>query len=75
MKKIMKENRYATKAEFIREAIREKMRDLEKEKELIRLKSAYGSGKKRGRKITDEDIHRAGETAVREIAQQLGVRL
>lgn len=53
-------NRYATRTEFIRDAIREKLSDLEKEellKELVRLK---GSVK---RKTTDKQLHDAGEKA------------
>jgi len=37
LERIMKKNRYATKTEFIREAIREKMRQLE-EKEILQDK-------------------------------------
>ena len=68
----MKSHRYATKTEFIREAVREKIRDLETQHALQRLERAYGSGKK-DKKITDEDIHRAGEEAFKEIAKKLGV--
>lgn len=75
MEQVMKENRYATKAEFIREAIRDKLNQLEKQKALLRLEAAYGAGLKKGRKITDEDVHRAGEAAVKELARDLGVSL
>ena len=75
MEKTMKNNRYSTKAEFIREAIREKMKDLEKEAALMRLEKVYGAGKKKGRKITDEMIHKAGDEAVKEIAKKLKVDL
>ena len=75
MDKAMKAHRYATKAEFIREAIRDKMKDLEKEEALLRLEKAYGAGAAKGRKITDDDIHNAGEAAIRDIAEQLGVKL
>ena len=67
IKKAMKSHRYATKAEFIREAIRDKIKDLEKEKALLRLEKAYGASK---RKTTDEDIHNAGEKAFEDIARQ-----
>ncbi|MBI2507969.1 hypothetical protein HYV89_03375 [Candidatus Woesearchaeota archaeon] len=44
IEKIMKENRYSTKTEFIREAIRDKIDDLEKKEALKRLEKAYGVG-------------------------------
>ena len=65
---IMKKHRYSTKTEFIREAIRDKIKDLEKEELLLRAKNLYGSSK---RKTTDEDIHRAGEKAFRELKREL----
>lgn len=75
MEEVMKEHRYTTKAEFIREAVRDKIIGLEKRQALLRLEKAYGAGKAKGRNITDEDIHKAGEAAVREIAPELGVDL
>ena len=75
MEKVMKACRYATKAEFIREAIRDKMRDLETKDALMRLEKAYGAGAHRKRKITDENVHKAGEEAFEEIAKRLGVKL
>ncbi len=75
IERVMKGHNYSTKAEFIREAIRDKIKDLEKDKALQRLREAYGAGVKKGRKISDEDIHKAGEEAVKEIAQGLGVNL
>lgn len=75
MEKVMKENRYATKAEFIREAIRDKMKDLETKAALMRLEAAYGAGKKKGRNITDEQIHKAKDEAFEELARKMGVSL
>ena len=75
MVKIMKVNRYATKAEFIREAIRDKMHDLETKAALKRLEAAYGAGVHKGRKITDADLHRAKDKAFEEVARKLGVDL
>ena len=75
LEKVMKENRYATKTEFIREAVRDKMHDLEKQKALLRLELAYGAGIKKGRKISDEDVHKAGKEAVKEMARKLHVDL
>jgi Arc/MetJ-type ribon-helix-helix transcriptional regulator len=75
LEQVMKENRYSTKTEFIREAIRDKINQLEKQKALLRLEMAYGAGAGKGRKISEQDIHRAGEEAVKEIAKSLGVKL
>lgn len=58
-KKLAK-HRYSTRTEFIRDAIREKLSDLEKEdilKELVKLK---GSSK---HKTSDEQLHAAREKA------------
>ena len=75
MERVMKEHRYSTKTEFIREAVRDKIKDLEKEAALLRLQQAYGAGAKKGRKITSSDLHRAREIAAREIAKKHGVDL
>ena len=75
IEKTMKEHRYSTKTEFIREAVRDKIKNLEKQEALLRLEQAYGAGAKKGRKILDADIHQAGEDAVKEIAKALGVEL
>jgi len=64
----MKRHRYTTKTEFIREAIRDKIRDLEKEDALIRVRKLYGASK---RKTTDEEIHKAGEKAFLELEKEL----
>ena len=64
----MKKHRYTTKTEFIREAIREKIKDLEKEELLLRAKKLYGSSK---RKTTDAQLHAAGEKAFRELEREL----
>ena len=65
---IMKKHRYTTKTEFSREAIRDKIKDLEKEELLLRAKKLYGASK---RKTTDEDIHKAGEKAFQELEREL----
>ena len=46
IERIMRKNHYATKAEFIREAVREKVKDLEKETLLEKVKKLYGSSKR-----------------------------
>ncbi len=58
--KTIKKNHYTTKTEFIREAIRDKMKDLEKEEMLMRVKKMYGASKRR---TTDKQLHEAGEKA------------
>ena len=71
MEKIMKRHRYTTKTEFIREAIRDKIKDLEKEELLLRAKMLYGSSK---RKTTDEDVHKAGEKAFKELEREFRLK-
>ncbi len=56
----LQSNRYSTRTEFIRDAIRDKLSDLDKEEVLRRIASLQGSSKK---KTSDEDLHRAGEKA------------
>jgi len=67
IEKLMKKHRYATKAEFIREAIREKIKQLEKEELLQRVDKLFGSSK---RKTTDEQLHAAGEKAFEELEKK-----
>ena len=68
---IMKKHRYTTKTEFIREAIRDKIRELEKEEALLRVTKLYGTSK---RKTIDEQIHKAGEKAFKELEKELGAK-
>lgn len=71
--KTLKENRYATRTEFIRDAIRHKLSDMEKQEIFRRLEQAKGSLKGKARSnMSDEE---AGELAVRELAKELGVSL
>ena len=74
IEKVMKVNGYATKTEFIREAVRDKIKNLKKEMALIRLERLYGAGAKKGREITDEDIQKAGEEAFSELEKKFGLR-
>ena len=69
---VMKVHNYATKAEFIREAVRDKVIDLEKQEYIARALKLYGASKK---KTTDKDLHQAREGAAKEIAKELGVDL
>ena len=65
---IMKKHRYTTKTEFIREAIRDKIRDLEKEELLLKAKNLYGASK---RKTTDAQLHKARANAFEEMDKEL----
>ncbi len=67
VEKTMKVHKYMTKTEFIREAIRDKIRDLEKERLLMSVRKFYGSSK---RKTTDEQLHKSGEKAFKELEAQ-----
>ena len=71
---VMKGHRYGTKAEFIREAVRDKIKDLEKEAVLLRIEQTYGKGKKKGRNITDAELHRVREMVANQMARKLGVK-
>ena len=71
LEKIMKKHRYSTKAEFIREAIREKIKDLEKEEALARVRRLYGASK---RKTTDDNLDRAREEVSKELMEEFGVK-
>ena len=51
-----------TKTEFIRQAIRDKIKELEKEETLKSVEKLFGASK---HKTTDEDLHRARERLVK----------
>lgn len=60
-------HRYGTRTEFIRDAIREKLSDLEKEELLKKLAELKGSSK---RKTTDTQLHQAREQVFDRIARK-----
>jgi metal-responsive CopG/Arc/MetJ family transcriptional regulator len=62
-------HRYSTRTEFIRDAIRTKLSQQEKEDAIRRLEGFRGKFK---RQISDEE---AGEIAFKKIARRLGVKL
>ena len=64
----MKKHRYETKTEFIRQAIRDKLKALEHEETLSRLRKLYGSSFTR---TTDKALHKAGEQAFKEIERDI----
>ena len=63
MEKAMKRNRYATKTEFIREAVREKLKYLEREEALKNVEKLFGSSR---HKTSDEQLHKAREKLAKE---------
>lgn len=67
--KTLKKNRYSTRTEFIREAIRTKLTALEKEEVIRKLAALKGSLKP----IRSEK--EAGELAIKKIAKKLNVNL
>ncbi len=69
----LKENRYSTRTEFIRDAVRHKLSQMEKELIFKRLEQAKGSLK--GKARTDISEEEAREQAAREIAKQFGIEL
>lgn len=75
IEKAMEKHHYATKAEFIREALREKLINLEKREYMMRAFKLYGAGRKKHRDITDEELHEAREKVAREMARELGVEV
>ena len=56
--KIMQKFGYSTKTEFIREAVRDKIKDLEKEQALKKIDKLFGASKRR---TTDAQLHEARE--------------
>jgi len=69
--KNLSKNRYSTRTEFIRDAIRTKLSELEKAEMLKAVERLHGSSK---RKTTDEDLHRAGEKAFKKLEKKHGIR-
>jgi metal-responsive CopG/Arc/MetJ family transcriptional regulator len=58
LEELIKKHNYMTKTEFIREAIRDKIIELEKQETLNKIEKLFGSSK---RKTTDEDLHKVRE--------------
>lgn len=73
--KAMKRNKYTTKAEFIREAIREKLNILEKKEHMMKALKLYGAGKKKHGEISDADLYHARERVAKDLAKELGISL
>ncbi len=67
LESLMKRHRFATLTEFVRSAIRDKMKELEREEIQMQIKKLAGSSKRR---TTDEQLHEAGEKAVEELEKR-----
>lgn len=63
----LSKHRYSTRTEFIRDAIREKLSDLEKDEILRSLAKLRGSSK---RKTSDEQLHAAREKAFEQLEKK-----
>ncbi|MBW2994911.1 ribbon-helix-helix domain-containing protein [Candidatus Woesearchaeota archaeon] len=68
---VIHNHRYSTRTEFIRDAIRKKLSDVEKQ-EIFRKLDAYKGSLKGKFRYTDEE---AGELAMKKLAKRLGVEL
>jgi len=64
-------NRYSTRTEFIRDAIRDKLSDLEKEELLRNIEKLSGSS---NRKTTDEQLHAVREMLAEKYEKKFGFR-
>jgi len=69
--KLVKENNYGTRTEFIRSSIREKMSQLEKEELLKQLMALKGSVKT---KTSDAELRRIRDEAWKEYAKERGLK-
>jgi len=67
MELVMRGHRYLTKAEFIREAVRNRIKELASEKSLQQLEKVYGASK---RKTTKAQMKKAKAEAFEEIAKR-----
>ncbi len=72
MEKVMKKNGYVTKTEFIREALRDKVKELEKQETFKKLEKLFGSSK---HKTTDEQLHAAGKKAFEQLEKKFKRRI
>jgi metal-responsive CopG/Arc/MetJ family transcriptional regulator len=63
---------YSTKTEFIREAIRDKLIELEKESIIAHFEKYFGKAKN---KVSDAELRRIREEVGRKYASQFGIKL
>jgi metal-responsive CopG/Arc/MetJ family transcriptional regulator len=63
---------YSTKTEFIREALRDKVKKIEAERFMNKLEKFKGSAKV---KVSDEELHKAREKIAKGYAKKFGIKL
>ncbi len=68
---VSKKYRYSTRTEFVRDAIRHKLSELEKEELLKSVSKLQGISKHR---TTDEQLHKAGEQVFNELEKKFKIR-
>ena len=68
----LKEHNYTTRTDFIREAIRDKLRQFEKEEAIKKLEKYLGWSKTR---TSDEKLHKIRDEVFREMAKKHGIKL
>ncbi|MBU2637417.1 MAG: ribbon-helix-helix domain-containing protein [Nanoarchaeota archaeon] len=69
---IAKEFHYSTRTDFIREAIRSKIEELQKKRALKNLEKYFGASKL---KTTDNEHERIRDEVAKEYAKKFGVKL
>lgn len=68
----IKNNNYSTKTDFIREAIRDKLRELEKDRAMQELKKFMGAAKVH---VSAERHEQIREEVAKEYAKKFGIKL
>ena len=68
--RVMKRHHFATLTEFVRDAIRNRMKELEREELQRQIERLAGSSK---RKTTDEEVHKAGEKAFEKLEKKFSL--
>ena len=71
LESFIKKHNYMTKTEFIREAMRDKIKELEKQEILNKIEKLFGSSK---RKTTNEQLHIAGEKAFEQLEKKFNFK-
>ncbi len=69
IERAMRKNGYATKTEFIREALRDKIEELEEKEMLKAVNKLFGSSK---HSTTEKDLHKARERLVKRYERRFG---
>ena len=69
---VIRKHRYSTRTEFIRDAVRVRLREMEKEIAIQRLATMRGALKGKAR-LNDDKL--AGELAAKELAAKFGIKI